>query len=169
MPNYHMMIGVPASGKSTLVDKLRTAGSKVVSTDAIIEGIAKGAESTYDDVFGHAIDYAGTLSKRMAEKHFKAGHDVVSDQTNLSRAARARKLAMVPKNYKKIAVQVLTPPKEEHERRLNGRPGKTIPAHVMKTMTSNYQEPSHEEGFHEIHRYDHNGNLLGVSKLINHK
>jgi len=169
MPNYHMMVGVPASGKSTLVEKLRSAGAKVVSSDAIIEGIAKGAETTYDDVFDHSIKYAGTLSKHMAAKHFKAGQDVVSDQTNLSKKSRAPKLAMVPKNYKKIAINVNTPPHEEHMKRLSSRPGKTIPEHVMKNFTASYQEPTHDEGFDEIHHYDHNGNMLKVSKAINPK
>lgn len=169
MPNYHMMIGMPASGKSTLVEKLKSAGAKVISTDNIIEGIAKGAGTTYDDIFDHAIAYAGTVSKRMMEKHVKAGHDIVSDQTNLSRKSRATKLAMVPKNYTKIAVHVATPPADEHKKRLTSREGKTIPAHVLATMAKHFQPPSHEEGFHEIHKYDHEGKLLGITKHLNHK
>jgi predicted kinase len=164
-----MMIGMPASGKSTLVDKLKSSGAKVVSTDNVIEGIAKGAGTTYDDIFSHAIDYAGTVSKRMMEKHVKAGHDIVSDQTNLSKKSRASKLAMVPNNYTKIAVHVATPPEAEHKKRLASREGKTIPDHVMKTMAKNYNPPTHEEGFHEIHHYDHEGKLLGITKHLNHK
>ena len=41
-------------------------------------------------------------------------------------------------------------PAAEHERRLSSRPGKSIPAHVMKTMKENLQFPTKDEGFNEI-------------------
>jgi gluconate kinase len=43
-----------------------------------------------------------------------------------------------------------TPDPEELDRRLNSRPGKHIPKHVMKSMLENWDEPSEDEGFDKI-------------------
>lgn len=171
MPNYHMMIGMPASGKSTITDKLNTFNTRIVSSDNIIDGIAKASESTYNEMFPHAIDFAHKMCGTLTKAHVKAGKDIISDQTNLSKKTRANKLALIPKHYTKIAHVIAAPPKEEHERRLNSREGKNIPEKVMNDMKTSYESPSHEEGFHEIHHYDHTGKLLKSTRIFhtNHK
>jgi len=170
MPNFHMMIGIPASGKSTIEDKLlNTHSSRTVSTDNIISAVAKATNTTYDEMHPHVIDFASKLEMHMLKHHIAKGHDVICDQTNLTKKSRARKIAVVPKHYYKVAHVVHTPPKEEHERRLASREGKTIPKNVLENMKASYQAPTHEEGFHEINHYDHAGKLISTSKQLNHK
>jgi hypothetical protein len=39
---------------------------------------------------------------------------------------------------------------EEWNRRLDSRPGKTIPAHVLSSMIEHYEVPTEAEGFDKI-------------------
>ena len=77
------------------------------------------------------------------------GKDIIWDQTSTSVSTRAKKIRMLP-DYYKIAVVFKIPSKEELERRLASRPGKTIPWDVMERMIGNWEEPELEEGFDEI-------------------
>jgi predicted kinase len=78
------------------------------------------------------------------------GKDVVWDQTNLTPKSRKSKLAMVPDHYKKIAVVFQTPEAAEWQRRLDSRPGKSIPQNILMGMASSMQMPGPDEGFDSI-------------------
>jgi predicted kinase len=80
----------------------------------------------------------------------QVGADVVWDQTNISVKSRAPKLAVFPKEYKKVAVVFPTPGAVELGRRLASRAGKNIPDYVMRSMIANLQPPSAREGFDKI-------------------
>jgi predicted kinase len=148
MPNFYMLIGVPAAGKSTW--RAQYAGNaEIISTDDIIDHRAAKLGVTYNDVFKDTIKDATELAKKHAYKAFLLGQDVVWDQTNLTKKNRASKLAMVPKNYKKIAVFFPTPYPDIHKKRLD-RPGKSIPDYVMSSMIKTVEPPSKDEGFDEI-------------------
>ena len=149
MPTFYMLIGVPASGKSTW--RKRHAGDAViVSTDDIIDDLAAKQDKTYDQVFKDAIKSAGQIADRQARAAFADELDVVWDQTNLTRKSRAAKLAMVPKNYRKVAVYFHTPHPDVHRSRLDSRPGKTIPDYVLSSMIKSMEPPSKDEGFDQI-------------------
>jgi hypothetical protein len=47
-----------------------------------------------------------------------------------------------------------TPEPEELERRLDSRPGKSIPWNVMQGMISGFKMPTLEEGFDEVWHAD---------------
>ena len=148
MPKYTMLIGVPASGKSTWREQY--AGSAVViSTDDIIEQTAVAGSRTYNEVFKENIKFAQQLAEQRMKEAFNATLDVVHDQTNLTVKSRKSKLAMVPENYEKIAVVFLTPNEEEWQRRLD-RPGKSIPQNILLGMRDTMQFPEPEEGFDRI-------------------
>lgn len=52
MKNCYVLVGLPASGKSTIVKEMcDTIDAAIYSTDAIIEQIAFSAGKTYDQVF----------------------------------------------------------------------------------------------------------------------
>jgi predicted kinase len=147
-----MLIGVPASGKSTW--RNANAGhAEIISTDDIIEHRAKKIGVTYNDVFKDTIKDATKLANKHAYKAFLAGKDVVWDQTNLTKKSRASKLAMVPEHYQKNAVFFVTPPADEWKRRLNTRPGKSIPENILMGMASSLEEPSLDEGWDSIDYY----------------
>ena len=150
MPKCYQLIGVPCAGKSTWIAEQEWAKDcVVVSTDEFVEDYAKEVGSTYNEVFE---DYMPTAVKLMAEKVVRAreqGKDIIWDQTSMSIKSRKRKFNMLP-DYEHIAVIFKTPEPVELERRLNSRPGKNIPDHVMKSMIKSFDIPTVEEGFKEI-------------------
>jgi predicted kinase len=150
MPTLYVLVGVPGSGKSTWIAQQDWARDcAVVSTDNFVEDYAKQVGSTYSEVFD---DYMPTAVKLMAEAVVaarEAGRDIIWDQTSTTRGSRRKKFTMLPE-YHSVAVVFPTPNKEEHARRLAGRPGKKIPWNVLNGMISGFQMPTLEEGFDEI-------------------
>jgi predicted kinase len=150
MPTVYVLVGVPGSGKSTWIrNQIWALGLTVVSTDAFVEQEAHRQGKTYSEVFD---EYMPTAVKLMAEQVVQAreaGHDIIWDQTSTTVASRKKKFKMLP-NYHAVAVVFATPEPEELERRLAGRPGKTIPWNVMQGMISSFKTPTEDEGFDEI-------------------
>jgi predicted kinase len=150
MAKCYQLVGVPASGKSTWIKNQDwSSNCVVVSTDEFVEAHAQEVGKTYSEVFD---EYMPTAVKLMADKVVEAreaGKDIIWDQTSTGVKARARKFNMLP-DYEHIAVVFRTPEKEELNRRLASRPGKNIPAHVMRSMIDNFEMPDKEEGFKEI-------------------
>jgi len=149
-PKCYQLVGVPASGKSTWIrNQIWALGLTVVSTDAFVEDYARSQGKTYSDVFA---DYMPTAVKLMAEQVVRArtlGHTIIWDQTSTTLSSRARKFNMLP-DYEHIAIVFRTPPRDELDVRLSGRPGKHVPKTVIDDMIAGWEEPSLEEGFEEI-------------------
>lgn len=150
-PKLYVLVGVPASGKSTWVENQEWAEDCVyISTDMYIEKAARRLGKTYNEVFDSLWD-RGTPVKLMMRRVLKAQEnkkDIIWDQTNTTVKGRARKIRILP-DYYAIAVVFQTPDQEEHARRLN-RPGKHIPASVLKSMIDGFTMPTEKEGFKEI-------------------
>lgn len=150
MPKCYQLIGVPGAGKSTWITKQEWAKDcVVVSTDEFVEAYAKQQGKTYNEVFDAYMSLAVQL---MADKVVKAreeGKDIIWDQTSMSIKSRKRKFNML-RDYEHIAVVFTTPEPDELKRRLDSRPGKNIPDHVMKSMMDNFDMPTTDEGFSEI-------------------
>jgi predicted kinase len=150
MSKLYVLVGVPASGKSTWIkDQIWALGLTIVSTDAFVEDYARLHGKTYSEVFD---EYMPTAVELMAEQVVRArelGHDIIWDQTSTTIATRAKKLRMLP-DYYAIAVVFRTPDRDTLDRRLISRPGKSIPRHVVDNMINNWEEPTEDEGFKEI-------------------
>lgn len=149
MPTLYMLVGVPASGKSTWVKQNR-GSALVASSDDYIEKQAEKMGTTYSDVFDDFIKAANTHAIATAKKAFSDNIDLIWDQTNLTKNGRRNKLKMVPNNYRKIAVFFPTPHEDILKKRLAGRPGKNIPDYVISSMVKTVERPTKEEGFDEI-------------------
>jgi predicted kinase len=149
MPKFYMLIGVPASGKSTW-RKANAGHAEIISTDDIIDHRAASMGLTYNDVFKDTIKEATRLANDHAYKAFRMNKDVIWDQTNLTAKSRKPKLALVPEHWEKIAVVFLTPDDAEWQRRLASRPGKSIPQHILMGMRDSMVFPDPEEGFNRI-------------------
>ena len=150
MAKCYQLIGVPGSGKSTWVKNQDWAKDcVVVSTDEFVEDYAKEVGSTYNEVFEDYMPTAVKLMTEKVERAREAGKDIIWDQTSMSIKSRKRKFNML-RDYEHIAVIFKTPEPVELERRLNSRPGKNIPDHVMKSMIKSFDIPTVEEGFKEI-------------------
>ena len=147
-----MMIGVPGSGKSTwIANQNWIQDCVIVSTDNLIEAEAERQGKTYNEVFKDYIDTATGMMREQVAAAVAEGRDIIWDQTNTVAKSRKGKLTLV-KGYRKIAVVFAVPEPAELEQRLAGRPGKTIPGHVLDTMIKGFAVPTEEEGFDEIWR-----------------
>jgi predicted kinase len=153
MPKFTMLIGVPASGKSTWREA-NAGDAVIISSDDIIDQTAAAQGRTYNEVFKENIKFATQLVEERAKSAFADGKDVVWDQTNLTPKSRKPKLALVPEYYEKIAVYFPTPEEGEWRRRLDSREGKNIPENILLGMASSIEKPSEEEGFHSIMVHD---------------
>lgn len=153
MKTAYILIGVPASGKSTWVENNHNLNTFVVSTDHYIEQHANLQKKTYSDVFAEYIQIATCKMVEDVKYARSNDFDIIWDQTSTSAKARARKLKMLP-GYKKVAVVFDTPPEPELKKRLESRPGKNIPPSVMNHMIKTFQMPTKEEGFDEIFTAD---------------
>jgi len=150
MNKLYVLVGLPASGKSTwLKNQSWALGLTVVSTDVFVEDYARKVGKTYSEVFDEYMPTAIRLMVEVVEHARENNHDIIWDQTSTTVASRTRKFRMLP-NYYKIAVVFATPDKDEHERRLASRPGKIIPAEVLQDMQEKFELPTQEEGFDEI-------------------
>lgn len=152
MPTLYMLVGIPGSGKSTWIanQALDWNNTRIISTDNIVERRAQEQGKTYSEVFQQEIKSATAQMNAELRQALRDGADIVWDQTNLTRKARASKLSVVPEDYRKIGVFFPTPGDDELKRRLASRPGKTIPANVVLGMKSQIERPSTDEGFDEV-------------------
>lgn len=150
MAKLYVLVGVPGSGKSTWVANQTWAKDCVyVSTDEYVEKFARRMGKTYSEVFDEVMPRAVNLMTRAVIRAREQGKDIIWDQTSVNVKSRKRKFNMLP-DYYAIAVVFKTPEKEELDRRLASRPGKTIPDHVVKSMSASFQMPTEDEGFKEI-------------------
>ncbi len=153
--DIYILVGPPAAGKSTWVEKEFQDECFVVSSDKIIEEIAAEKNQTYNEVF-HYAKVAEALMWQEFDKAIEVGHNpIVVDRTNMSVKSR-RKFFERLRNFHKghgytiHAVVFPKPEDTEHERRLISRPGKTIPQEVINGMLASFQMPTVEEGFSSV-------------------
>jgi predicted kinase len=150
VPVLYVLIGLPASGKSTWVSQqFWTDECAYISTDHYVDRFAARTGHSYNQVFEAVMPRAIRLMMRAVRRAQDRGLDIIWDQTNLTRASRARKFRILPE-YRAVAVVFAAPEPEEHARRLAGRPGKRIPDTVLATMIKSYEAPDESEGFEEI-------------------
>lgn len=157
MPKCYIMVGLPASGKSTFIGDFRLLHGPdyfVYSTDDVIDRIAKEKGLTYDEAFSDHIKEATKEANEGLHQSIVEGRDILWDQTNLTDKKRAKIMRTIGSSYQFFAV-VAEPPvglgeKAKWRQRLAHRPGKTIPSPVLDSMLNSYVEPTLKEGFQEI-------------------
>ncbi len=157
MPKCIMLVGVPASCKSTWHrNKYGEYPPVVASTDNIIQEIASSYGMTYDEGFKGLIQFAEIIMWRQITSCLMGGRNFIIDRTNLTVKSRAKFIQKLKlHNYEIEAVvfpevgsEALS--KEEWKRRLDSRPGKTIPQEVLDQMVDSYEIPLMSEGFSKI-------------------
>lgn len=156
MPKCTILVGVPASGKSTWFSKNKTASMAPISTDNIIEFMGSLFGFTYDQIFKDSISLAEKIMWKRLEWNAERSNDVVIDRTNLTAKSRKKFIDYLkPYGYEFEAVVFPLPgtvefSEEEWFRRLDSRQGKTIPNAVLASMVNSAQMPTEEEGFTKI-------------------
>lgn len=155
MPELIMLCGIPTSGKSTYVKKLKSMkyweNAVVLSTDDYIEEYAKRVGQTYNEVFDDVIPDATReleLQLNMAKEN---GKDIIWDQTNLSIKTRKKKLAKLPSYYRRNAVYFEVPLEDALERNKH-REGKFIPESILKRMWHQFEIPTRNEDFDYVEK-----------------
>jgi predicted kinase len=150
-----MLCGIPTSGKSTYVEKLKKISywenAVVLSTDAYIEKQVQRLGRTYNEIFDDVIDDA----TREFELEFNAakndGRDIIWDQTNLTVKTRRKKLSKLPSWYHRGAVYFEIT-LEEALKRNETREGKYIPKSILKRMYHQFEIPTTTEGFDYVEK-----------------
>lgn len=154
--DIYILVGPPAAGKSTWIQKEFQGECHVVSTDDIIQEIADDEGKTYNEVFQKYIKAAEAIMWQEFDRMINGDYSpIVIDRTNMNVKARVRffeRLRNFHKGhgYKLHAVVFPKPDDVEHARRLNSRPGKTIPPEVVRSMLASFQMPTEAEGFESV-------------------
>ena len=153
-PSITLLVGLPASGKSTYVKSYLKdhPNTVVVSSDDIIENYANRHGKTYNEVFHEYIDAAEVQFREELKIAISDKKDILVDRTNLSVRGRNKILANVPKTYNKYAI-IFTVSDEDLEKRMEQRlkeTGKSVPKNIMETMKASYVMPSEKEGFTSV-------------------
>ena len=151
-PKLFMMIGAPYSGKSTWAQNLKRSFPRtiLVSSDAYIEATSRELGLTYSEVFEGAYPAAEKSMMQDVKLASSSLRDAVWDQTNLTVRSRAKKLAMFPDIYTKIAVLMPLLTDQELEERVARRVDKIIGLNIVRRMMRTMEVPTTAEGFDTI-------------------
>lgn len=144
-----MLCGIPTAGKSTFSQNPKYRDYVRISSDDVLEQIAKQRATTYNAIFAKNIGFAQKLMLRRLRMAIKQQKNIIWDQTNITPQQRMEKLKMVPHDYRKIAVWFMIPMKDALTRNLK-RHGKMIPPEVIQRMYNEFEIPTLYEGFDEI-------------------
>lgn len=137
----YMMIGLPASGKSTIAKELsKNEGAVIVSTDKIREELS-GDENNQDKNKSVFVLIEERIAKELKHK------DVIYDATNID-YKRRRTFLKKFNNVEKIAMLVITPFEDCLKR--NEQRERKVPEHVIREMYYNLYIPQKYEGFDKV-------------------
>ena len=151
MSKCYILIGVPASGKSTWTNTNDHLYDAIASSDATIEAVAESYGFTYSETFKDLISFAQKVFERDLQSAIDLGDNIIIDRTNLTPKVRKKFIDQFKKaGYEVIAVFFETPDVVEWDRRLRSREGKFIPQDVLNSMANNLTYPSLDEGFDKI-------------------
>ena len=148
-PNFYVMVGLSASGKSTIAKEIAKENDCIiVSSDSIRGEICDGCvidQSKNDEVFK-------IFHKRIRD-NLLAGRNVIADATNINLKARRSILENVKKiDCYKIAYIIPKPADKCIDDNIYKE--YPVPHHVIQKQMMNFQIPFIEEGFDEIIIHD---------------
>lgn len=146
MPLLIMLVGLPASGKSTF--------AKSIEISTTFQSVVHSSDDLRKELFGdEAIQ--GDNNKLFGELHRRIksdlinGRDVVYDATNISKKLRKQFLSEL-KNISCTPICVCMMTSFESCLLNNERRNRKVPVEVIKRMLMNWQPPHYSEGFEEI-------------------
>lgn len=143
MAIFEMLIGIPASGKSSYAKNMVAKNSSIVivSSDAIRKELYGSEEDQ-----SHNGEVFNEMLKRTREGLATGAH-IIYDATNLSRKRRAALLKQLPDCEKRATV--FATPFEVCCERNNSRE-RIVPQHAMDRMFRSFEPPHWAEGFNSI-------------------
>ena len=144
MTKLFLMIGLPASGKSTLAEQIaKSEDAEIVSSDNI-------RKELYGDenIQGDNNKVFRILQERIING-LKNNKNMIYDATNISYKTRMAFLQRLNKlEVEKIAIMVATPYEDCLIR--NAQRERKVPEEVIKRMYYNFYVPQYFEGFDDI-------------------
>ncbi|CAM0901871.1 unnamed protein product [Alopecurus aequalis] len=180
-----MMVGLPASGKSTWAEKwvkdhpekrFVLLGTNLALDQMKVPGLLR--KNNYGERFDRLMDHATMIFNTLLDRAAKIPRNYIMDQTNVYKSARIRKMRPFA-NYRKIAVVVFPLPIELQSRAAKRfkEMGKDVPAEAVDQMTANFvlpqskdmpgsKEPLDEVIFVELSRDDAQRNLDEMKHLL---
>lgn len=168
-PICTVMVGLPASGKSTRVSDMTRMDLDVFvySTDNILERIAEQLGKTYNEVFEKHIKSAQQEADIWLANAMKHKLNIIWDQTNLSVKKRRSIVERMQRAGYAVDCECFVKPEtvedvSEWNRRLHSRTGKTIPEHIITNMVKTYVVPTVDEGFERVTYWNIYGELTGI-------
>ncbi|XP_042385640.1 heterogeneous nuclear ribonucleoprotein U-like protein 1 isoform X4 [Zingiber officinale] len=145
-----MMVGLPASGKTTWAEKWMTEhpekryvllGTNLALDKMKVPGLMR--KNNYGERFERLMDRATGIFNVLLSRAANTARNYILDQTNVYKSARNRKLRAFV-DYRKIAV-VIFPSQDELRLRAEQRfkeMGKDVPAEAVNEMIANYILPT---------------------------
>lgn len=144
MNKLFMMIGIPASGKTSLAEQIaKSEDAEIVSSDSI-------RKELYGDenIQGDSNEVFKTVEDRIING-LKNNRNMIYDATNINYKRRMAFLQKIRKlKIEKIAIMVATPYEQCLIR--NSQRERQVPEEVMKRMYFNFYVPQYFEGWDDI-------------------
>ena len=147
MPIFHMLVGLPGSGKTYYVNKhLKRENTTILSSDEIRKVLLGSEDAQWDNsIVFDAMNYA-------AIENLRQGRNVIYDATNINSKRRIALLEQIKKEVKEdvfFVVTILATPYEICIERQQKRERK-VSEEVINRMIKNFEVPYYEEGWNEI-------------------
>lgn len=146
---FLMLCGVPASGKTTLRERLferaesRGLSPKVICPDDIRQLVYR------ENFIGKHEDLIWGITYRLLDYWLSRGENVIYDATNATKQSRKPIVDRVKSYSAQLWAIVLEVEMQEALRRNAGRED-TVPKQVIFNMAEKFTPPSQEEGFDEV-------------------
>ena len=151
MANLFLMCGIPGAGKSTfLKSHIKKKNTAIISRDVIRFSIVKPDEEYFSHEDEVVKIFWEQINKALAENK-----DVFVDQTSLTPKSR-KWLLQHATGYEHANVIWIDEDLETCLERNNKRRGTRayVPEDIIRRMYNQFVEPSLDEGFHRIYRYN---------------
>ena len=146
MKKLFLLVGLPASGKSTFCESFKNSKNTVILSSDLIRKELFGNEECQKN---NQLVFK-TLHKRV-EEALKNGKDVVYDATSLTKKLRANIVSTFRDDASKIICVYFDVSLKECIKR-NKKRDKKVPIKIMKNMAKRLEEPEMDEGFDYIVR-----------------
>ena len=161
MKTVHVLVGLPATGKTHLRKNLQKQypSAAVFSTDDYIMQVAQDSNHTYEQVFSENIGRAIQQADITLRYAIKYDRNIIWDKTNTTPDERRGIIRrMKGAGYRTVAHVIRAPetPKEKQEwqHRLQNSQEKHSDKKVLNRIAETYQYPSEAENWDQIHYYD---------------
>ncbi|MCR5544321.1 MAG: ATP-binding protein [Eubacterium sp.] len=165
MSTLYVMVGIPASGKSTKVNEFVENGAIAYSSDVLRGEMFGDPGIQFTDEWLEKLKYDGPddyMKKKLfvekyifseiynrIEKALVDGKDVVMDATNPGKNTRKRIMDRLKKYADRVVAVVMATPFDVCMER-NQKRDRTVPEEAMIRIRNEFEFPELEEGFDEI-------------------